>query len=310
MLKKGIIAGERQTVKTKKYIISKNYCKWYCCCYILDLVFIMKRYVLLCIVLIKIYDVASIYPRVDTNGYVDFGGMNMQQDTNNKGTKVSNEIYQCTQKIKTNNVIKYSFPNMIGAEILGVSEKDDIPYMLTTSWNSEKGEMAIMCGLDKSSYLCTKFLPESKSSCKNKDDFCMYARLKDGKKVGFKIIIRGHQMLLPFNDYKKKFDTKTCPKAGYHKIAILEGRADYKICGPFFQHHFQVIQVDDGNEDDTIDSNVRCSIRNKNNNVWSLHERTKITNDQLDDITKMSESILARRRRRRRLLLDEMWMDC
>ena len=30
-------------------------------------------------------------------------------------------------------------------------------------------------------------------------------------------------------------------------------RADYKICGPFFQHHFQVIQVDDGNEDDTIE---------------------------------------------------------
>ena len=41
--------------------------------------------------------------------------------------------------------------------------------------------MAVMCGLDKSSYLCTKFLPGSKSSCKNKDKFCMYARLKDVK---------------------------------------------------------------------------------------------------------------------------------
>jgi len=123
---------------------------------------------------------------------------------------------------------------------------------------------------------------------------------------------------MPFEDYKIKFNTKTCPKPGYHKIAILEGRQSYQICGPFFQHHFQVIEVDDGDDDVTADrSNVRCSIKNKNNNVWTLSQhKTNVEDNNVNDITRSRDSLLGgrrRRRQRRRILSKEIsgiWMDC
>ena len=255
--------------------------------------------------------VYSIYPRVDENGYVDFG-FNPKAKRLGHGSVKSNRFYQCTSKIRENNVIEYSFPELRGAEILGVSEKNGLPYLLTTSWNSEKGKMTILCGDDHSSYLCTSFLPSSTSSCKEKGDFCIYARLVDGTRVGFKVMIRGHQLLLPFEEYKQMFETDVCPKVGYHKIAILEGRPSYKICGPFFQYHFQVVQVDH-NDDSAEASDIQCTLPKDNDKKWLLHENhgERNSNDE-DAITKNSDSILSRRRR---LLKSnrhnkDMWIDC
>ena len=257
-----------------------------------------------------VHTVYCIYPRVDENGYVDLGFN--PKSTKRLGSGKTNKFYQCTSKIRENNVIAYSFPELKGAEILGISEKDGLPYLLTTSWNSEKGEISIMCGDDKSSFLCTKFLPSSTSSCKEKADFCIYARLPDGKRVGFKIMVRGHQLLLPFDEYKQRFETNVCPKVGYHKIAILEGRPSYKICGPFFQYHFQVVQTEH-NDDSTEASDAQCMVAKGKDNIWSLHENHagKSLIDQ-DTISKFSDSILSRRRR---LLQSnrhnkDMWMDC
>ena len=109
------------------------------------------------------------------------------------------------------------------------------------------------------------------------------------------------------------FETDVCPKVGYHKIAILEGRPSFKICGPFFQYHFQIVQVEQ-NGDSAEASDVQCTLSKDHDKKWLLHENhgERNSNNQDAITTDSSDSILSRRRRllqsnRRN---EDMWMNC
>ena len=86
---------------------------------------------LLCFI-VHAHAVYCIYPRVDENGYVDFGFKPKSTKRLGHGLGKSNRFYQCTSKIRENNVIEYSFPELKGAEILGVNSRAlscfDAPY--------------------------------------------------------------------------------------------------------------------------------------------------------------------------------------
>lgn len=221
------------------------------------------------------------------------------------------EPFPCTQKIATTNNVVFKFPEYRFSEVIGVSKRrisltEEIPFFLTgASWNSEDAEFTVDCGHDRSSFLCTKFLTQK--DCISREQFCVKIREKTGQKTWLTVTIKSVQTLMPFEDYKPTFHTKTCPRNGFHKQAILEGRPSYKICGPFNLYKFHA------------EESKECQVPGGSNdeNMWYLH-RNKIresdppTNQGIPGTAQPTMDPIPyqkRRRRRRRALTVVGWHE-